>query len=78
MKRIFLISAIGLVTAAFNFFLFVTSYNRIATPYLHEEQRVENADFIMSVTLSGYILIAAASTLLIWFLCRAQKPKSRD
>jgi nitrate reductase gamma subunit len=54
-----------------NFALFIFSYNRLATPYLVEEQRVLNADFIMTVTLGGFAGIATLVGLITyWMLSR--------
>jgi hypothetical protein len=54
-----------------NFALFIFSYNRLATPYLVEEQRVLNADFIMTVTVGGFAGIATLLGLATyWMLSR--------
>jgi ABC-type antimicrobial peptide transport system permease subunit len=53
-----------------NFLLFTVSYNKLATPFLHESQRVENADVIMKMILPGYALISTISVLLCFFLSR--------
>lgn len=70
MKKNVLIFVYGLVTAILNFALFILSYNHLATPYLHEEQRMENADFIMSYALGGYVLIAVISAVVMWFVSK--------
>ena len=70
MKKNALIIFYGLVTAILNFVLFIVSYNHLAMPYLHEEQRMENADFIMSYALGGYILLAVLSAFVVWLACK--------
>lgn len=67
MKTLAIFSLSGVLAASLNFLLFTFVYNRIATPFLQEEQRVENADFIMSYVLFGYISIAAISTIVFYF-----------
>lgn len=70
MKKYALASIVGVVSALLNFLLFVFAYNKIATPFLHEEQRMENADFIMSYVVGGYLAIAVASTVMIFLSCK--------
>jgi predicted histidine transporter YuiF (NhaC family) len=70
MKKYALASMVGVASALSNFLLFVFAYNKIATPFLHEEQRMENADFIMSYVVGGYLAIAVASTVMIFLLCK--------
>jgi hypothetical protein len=47
-----------LVNFLINFLIFTYSYNKLATPYLNEEQRVENVGYIMTGTLGMYLLSA--------------------
>lgn len=68
MRKILLTSVATLAIAALNFSLFIASYNKLATPFLHEEQRVENAQFIMTFTLGGYIALAVVSVVVAFFL----------
>jgi len=72
MKKNALIIVYGLVTAILNFALFIVSYNHLATPYLQEEQRMENADFIMSYALGGYVFIAIVSAFVMRLVCKTQ------
>lgn len=74
MKTNALIACFGVITAILNFGLFLVLYNKLATPYLHEEQRVENADFIMSYALAGYVLLALLAAFAVWLFCK--KPKA--
>lgn len=53
-----------------NFLLFSVAYNKLATPFLNESQRVENAGVIMQMVLPGYALIAIASVLICFFILR--------
>lgn len=56
-------SALGIALLCFilNGALFTYFYNHLATPFLTEEQRVINAEYIMSVTVGGY----ATSSIII-------------
>ena len=53
-----------------NFLIFTYSYNKLATPYLNEEQRVDNAGFIMSGTLSMYLVSAILVGILTFIVSK--------
>ncbi|VAW90366.1 hypothetical protein MNBD_GAMMA18-1583 [hydrothermal vent metagenome] len=57
MKNIIIYCVVGLINIALNFTVFISSYNTLATPFLHEEQRMENANYIMTYTLFGFVAI---------------------
>lgn len=57
------LALIILISAALNFSLFLVTYNKLATPYLHEEQRMDNADFIMIYVTAGFLLTSLVSVL---------------
>ena len=61
---------ISMASFLLNGAVFVISYNRLATPFLSEEQRVLNADFIMSVTVGAFGAVAIATGLSIYMLIR--------
>ena len=53
-----------------NFLVFVYSYNKLATPYIHEEQRVENADFIMTISISMFASVSLVMGIIIYFILK--------
>jgi hypothetical protein len=53
-KAIVLATIISILSFLSNFFVFVYGYDRLAVPFLSEEQRVTNASFIMSVVLGAF------------------------
>ena len=57
-KRILVSLGIALTSFFLNFITFLIIYNKLATPYLHEEQRVENAFFILTATMGLFAAIA--------------------
>lgn len=77
MKNIIIISLVAIVNFAMNFVVFVLSYNKLATPFLLEEQRMENADYIMTNTLFGFFVVTAVSALVLYLFigkkCRASR-----
>lgn len=67
MKKILAFGLVIAVNIAMNFAVFLVSYNKLATPFLSEEQRVDNADYIMTMTISGFVVVAILSALIIYF-----------
>lgn len=62
-----------------NFAIFIVNYRTLAFPYLSEEQRVENADRILTLTLLTFALAAAATALLAyWFMLRASRGRGEQ
>jgi len=70
MKNIILSLIVSLACFILNFSIFTYSYNKIATPFLNEEQRVDNAGFIMSVSLSMFIISSLIIGLLFYVTIR--------
>lgn len=76
MKHVLLVLVTALVATASNFALFIFTYNRVAVPFLHESQRMDNADFIMTVTLGGYVIIALIFSTLTYQVWRQSWSRS--
>ena len=51
------------LSSCLNFFVFLLAYKAFAFPYLHEEQRVENAPYIFTYVLPGFVLISILMVL---------------
>jgi len=68
MKKIIAFLLVGLTNIALNFTVFIVSYNKLATPFLHEAQRMDNADYIITVTLSGFVIISFLTLGLLYLL----------
>lgn len=73
MENIFRIILIAIVNAIMNFSVFIVIYNKLATPFLVEEQRMDNADFIMTYTLIGFSGVSIFMAFLFYFLVVKQK-----
>jgi hypothetical protein len=69
-KAIVVAVLVTLASLILNFGTFILSYNRLATPFLAEEQRVSNANIIMGATLPTFSLIAIAAGIAIYFAMR--------
>lgn len=46
---------VAVASLVLNGFLFVYFYNHLATPFITEEQRVSNADTIMTAVLGSFV-----------------------
>ncbi len=77
MKNIVLTSAISLISFVINFLIFTYSYNKLATPYLNEEQRVENADFIMSNTLLLFVTSAVIIGIMFYLFIKNKASQNK-
>lgn len=64
---------ISIASFILNGAVFVITYNRLATPFLTEEQRVLNADFIMSVTAGAFAIVAILTGFSIYMVLRQRK-----
>ena len=70
MKKVLLFFSMLCIPTFLNFGLFSISYNKLATPYLHESQRTDNAEAIIFYVLPAYALLALLSFLLTYFVTR--------
>ncbi len=70
MKKIFIYSAMALVSFVVNFGIYNYSFNAQATPYLYESQRVDSGLLMLKTTLPAYLVASVFITLLFYFLER--------
>lgn len=63
-RSILIYFAIIIVSSGLNFFVFLEAYKRLAFPFLHEEQRVENAPYIFLYVFPCFILISILTLVL--------------
>ena len=71
-KRILISLGIALTSFFLNFITFLITYNKLATPYLHEEQRVENAFFILTATMGLFAAIAIFVGIAFFLVAKKQ------
>ena len=69
-KSLFSYIVLVIVVSALNFMIFLESYKKLAFPYMHEEQRVENAPFIFLYILPGFVLVAVISLILFKIMAK--------
>jgi uncharacterized BrkB/YihY/UPF0761 family membrane protein len=57
-KSLLIDTAVVFIGTALNFFVFLEAYKRLAFPYIHEEQRVDNAPYIFIYVLPSFFVIS--------------------
>jgi hypothetical protein len=69
-KAVFISIGVALITFVLNFITFLVTYNKLATPYINEEQRVENASFILTATIGSFAVIAILVGVAFYFFTK--------
>ena len=64
--------ASSLMGTALNFGIFLFAYNKLTFPFIHEEQRVENAPYIFQYVLPAMIA-STLLTLIVFYLLKCNK-----
>ncbi|WP_288129414.1 hypothetical protein [Microbulbifer sp.] len=64
---------VALTTLVVNFLIFVYSYNSLTASLLTEDQRIHNANFIMSTTLPLFVASSALGWVALGFLLRKKR-----
>ena len=71
--NILIACCIAIASFTLNGAVFVISYNRLATPFLTEEQRVLNADIIMSLTAGAFAIVAILIGFIVYMVLRQRQ-----
>ena len=69
-KMLFTLTLLVIINFLTNFFIYNHSFNMQATPYLHEEQRVESGLLMLKTTLPAYIGSAILFSFLFYMAAR--------
>lgn len=70
MKPILWSILVFLFSALLNLAVFFVSYRHLTFPYLHEEQRMDNAPQIFLYVVPSYLGIALILSIFVYFLVR--------
>ena len=70
MKKLFIYSFLTVLNFGINFAIYNYSFNKQATPYLQEEQRVDSGLMMLKTTFPAYFIAAVFITLLFYFSAR--------
>lgn len=68
MKTFFIYTFLAFLNFVINFAIYNYSFNNQATPYLHEEQRVDSALLMLKTTFPAYIISSILLTVLFYFV----------
>lgn len=64
-----------IIGASLQFGIFIFAYQKLTFPFIHEEQRVENAPYIFGYVAPA-ILLATVISLLIYYFISKQNNKA--
>ena len=81
MKTFFIYAFLTLLNFGVNFAIYNYSFNEQATPYLHEEQRVDSGLIMLKTTFPAYMLAAIFITFLFYLMAKygiTNLPKGRS
>jgi len=70
MKTFLIYSCLAVVNFIINFAIYNYSFNTQATPYLHEEQRVDSGLLMLQTTLPAYLVAAVILTLIFYLVAK--------
>ncbi|HTF98043.1 MAG TPA: hypothetical protein VL995_18045 [Cellvibrio sp.] len=59
-----------LVSALLNLTVFFVSYKKLAFPFLHEEQRVDNAPQIFLYVVPSFLLVSLILAVLVYLVVK--------
>ena len=70
MKTFLIYASLAVVNFIINFMIYNFSFNKQATPYLHEEQRVDSGLLMLETTVPAYIVAAIVLTIMFYFVAK--------
>lgn len=70
MKTFIIYASLAVVNFIINFMIYNYSFNKQATPYLQEEQRVDSGLLMLETTLPAYIVAAIVLTITFYFVAK--------
>lgn len=73
MKTFITYSFLALVNFVINFGIYNYSFNTQATPFLHEEQRLDSGLLMLKTTLPAYIVSAIVIAMIFYFITKNNK-----
>lgn len=75
MKKFIIYVGLACINFIVNFYIYNSSFNSQATPFLTEEQRVDSALLMLQQTVPAYAVSTIAITLLFYFVSKKVKNK---
>lgn len=77
MKTFVIYAILAIVNFIVNFTIFNYSFNLQATPFLHEEQRVDSGLLMLKTTLPAYAISTIAITIIFYLVAKTLKTNSK-
>ncbi len=69
-KTFLIYTFLAILNFGINFAIYNYSFNNQATPFLHEEQRVDSALLMLETTLPAYVISSIILTALFYFVAK--------
>lgn len=76
MKTLIIYLSLAIVTFIINFAIYNFSFNLQATPFLHEEQRVDSGLLMLKTTFPAYLVSSIMIALLFYFVNKRLNSKA--
>ncbi len=73
MKIFLTYGILALVNFIINFIIYNWSFNLQATPFLHEEQRLDSSLLMLKTTIPAYIAAAIITAVIFYFVAKLRK-----
>ncbi|MBU1567643.1 MAG: hypothetical protein KJ630_18705 [Proteobacteria bacterium] len=77
MKTFLVYTFLAFLNFVINFAIYNYSFNNQATPFLHEEQRVDSALLMLKTTLPAYIISSIFLTVLFYLVANEYSRANR-
>lgn len=78
MKTLITYLSLAVVTFIINFAIYNFSFNLQATPFLHEEQRVDSALLMLKTTFPAYLVSSIVIAFLFYFVNKSLNSKANS
>jgi len=75
MKTFSIYAFLAVVNFVINFLIYNYSFNLQATPFLHEEQRLESGLLMLKTTIPAYVVSAIVMSAIFFLIARSLKSK---
>lgn len=70
MKKVLAWTMASITGVVLQFGIFLVAYQKLTFPFLHEEQRAENAPYIFAYVLPAILIATIVSTFVFYLLSR--------
>ncbi len=75
MKTVLIYAGLALLVFIINFLIYIVSFNALATPFLHEEQRLDSALLMVKTTLPAYVVSSVVISFVFYLVAKFLRKK---